>query len=223
MKSSKRKFTPEQIRKAMLLYAVSDSSWLLDGETLADKFEACLKGGATFMQLREKDATTQERVALAKELMPICEKAGVPFVIDDDVQAALESGCDGVHVGQGDTTCADARAILGPDKIVGVSCHTVPTALLAQEQGADYLGVGTLFPTSTKPSADVITFETMKAITDAVDIPVVAIGGITKDNVSQLAGLNLAGIAVVSALFAQPDCEKAAKELVCLTKEMLAH
>lgn len=215
-------WTPELLRGSMLLYAVTDRAWLQAGETLEDKVYDSIRGGATFMQLREKHLSTEEIVELGARLQAICEKEGVPFVINDDVEAALALDCDGVHVGQSDMGCLEARALLGEGKIVGVSCQTVEQALRAQDQGADYLGVGTVFPTGTKPDAEFVPFERLRDICAAVSIPVVAIGGISKDKVGRLAGSGIDGVAVVSALFAAQDSRKAAKELSCLTKEMLA-
>lgn len=199
-------------KKDLLLYAVTDRSWL-NGETLYSQVEKALEGGATFVQLREKHLDRETFLKEAKELKELCAKYHVPFVLDDDVELALEVGADGVHVGQSDMEAGDVRAKLGKDKIVGVSAQTVEQALLAQERGADYLGVGAVFPTSSKDDAVEVDHETVKAICEAVDIPVIAIGGITKDNVQELAGCGLCGIAVISAIFAKPDIKKAAEEL----------
>ena len=151
----------------------------------------------------------------------MCAKYQVPFVLDDDVELALEVGVDGVHVGQSDMEAGDVRAKLGEDKIVGVSAQTVEQALLAQERGADYLGVGAVFPTSSKDDAVEVDHEMVKAICEAVDIPVIAIGGITKDNVQELSGCGLCGIAVISAIFAKPDIKKATEELKAATEKMV--
>lgn len=205
-------WSPAAIRRGMRLYAVTDSAWL-DGRTLADCVRQALAGGATFVQLREKHATTDELVAQAAELLPLCHEAGVPFVIDDDVEAARRSGADGVHVGQSDTACAEARHILGPGAIVGVSAQTVEQALAAQAAGADYLGVGALIPTPTKPDAVDVTREELMRICAAVDIPVVGIGGLNARTIDVLAGTGVAGAAVVSAIFAADDIELATHEL----------
>ena len=196
----------------MLLYAVTDQAWLQD-RTLMECVQQAIEGGATFVQLREKDLPRDEIVRLAREIAPVCRAAGVPFVIDDDVQAALESGADGVHVGQDDMACAQARAALGPDAIVGVSAQTVEQALKAQAEGADYLGVGALIPTPTKPDAVDVTFDELRAICEAVDIPVVGIGGLNARTIPQLAGSGAHGAAVVSAIFAAGDCLQATREL----------
>ena len=202
----------QALQDAMLLYAVTDRAWLR-GRSLADCVRQAIEGGATFVQLREKDAPHDEVLSLARELAGICREAGVPFVIDDDVDIALESGADGVHVGQDDTACADARRRLGPDAIVGVSAQTVEQALRAQVDGADYLGVGALIPTPTKPDAVDVTFDELCAICDAVDIPVVGIGGLNTSTIGQLAGSGAHGAAVVSAIFAADDCLAATREL----------
>ena len=196
----------------LLLYAVTDSAWL-DGRSLAACVAQAIAGGATFVQLREKNATTAERIALAREIKPVCEAAGVPFVIDDDVTCALAAGADGVHVGQSDMACARARDLLGPDAIVGVSAQNVQQALAAQRAGASYLGVGALIPTATKPDAADVTFDELGAICKAADIAVVGIGGLNAQTIPRLAGSGAAGAAVVSAIFAQPDCRAAALEL----------
>lgn len=206
--------------KELLLYAVTDRSWLAD-ETLYAQVEKCLQGGATFVQLREKELDSEHFLKEAESLKGLCRKYQVPFVINDDVDIALAVDADGVHVGQSDMEAADVRKILGPDKIIGVSAQTVEQAVRAQERGADYLGVGAVFPTESKSDADEVSHETLKAICKAVDIPVIAIGGISRKNVMELSGSGICGIAVISAIFAQPDIEKATKELRTLTEEMI--
>ena len=215
-----RTWDADAIRRSMLVYAVTDRAWL-NGRSLAECVRQAIAGGATFVQLREKDAPKEEILALARELVEICREAGVPFVVDDDVDVALEVGADGVHVGQDDMACENARAILGPDAIIGVSAQTVEQALAAQQAGADYLGVGALIPTPTKPDAVDVTFDELRAICDAVDIPVVGIGGLNAKTVSHLAGSGVDGAAVVSAIFAADDCEAAAAELSELLDESL--
>ena len=213
------KWSAEAIRCALKLYAVTDNAWL--GErSLAQCVEAALAGGATFVQLRDKQATGDALRAEAEELLALCRAAGVPFVVNDDVECALAVGADGVHVGQDDMACERARALLGPDAIVGVSTQTVEQARAAEAAGADYLGVGGVTGTATKPEAGVLAAEEFRALVAAVDIPVVAIGGITRENISELDGLGLAGVAVVSALFAQPDVEAAARELLPLCEQL---
>lgn len=208
------------IKNDMLLYAVTDSRWL-NGETLYDQVKKALDGGTTFIQLREKELDYGSFLDEAKKIKELCKEYKVPFVINDNVDIAIESGADGVHVGQSDMEAGDVRAKLGPDKIIGVSCKTVEQALLAQSRGADYLGVGAMFQTGTKSDATGVSFEMLKAITEAVSIPVVAIGGITYDNVSQLSGSGIDGVAVVSAIFAQKDIKKAAKQLKEKLSEIL--
>lgn len=205
-------WTPADIRRGMLLYAVTDSVWL-HGRTLASCVREALAGGATFVQLREKHMTTDELVEEAKTILPICREARVPFLIDDDVEAARLVGADGVHVGQSDTACAEARRILGPDAIVGVSAQTVEQAVAAEQAGADYLGVGALIPTPTKPDAVDVTPEELARICRAVGIPVVGIGGLHLSTVDILDGTGAAGAAVVSAIFAAEDIESDTREL----------
>ena len=206
------KLAKTALRSSMLLYAVTDRAWL-NGRTLAECVEQAVEGGATFVQLREKDALFDEIVALGRELKEICRDHGVPFVIDDNIEAVIAIGADGVHVGQEDAACADARAALGPDAIVGVSAQTVEQALKAQAEGADYLGVGALIPTPTKPDAVDVTFDELARICAAVDIPVVGIGGLNERTISSLEGCGADGAAVVSAIFAADDCKEAARKL----------
>lgn len=199
-------------KEDLLLYAVTDRSWL-NGETLYAQVEKALKGGVTFVQLREKALDEQAFLEEAKEIQKLCAQYHVPFVINDNVEIAAQIGADGVHVGQSDMEAGDVREKLGPDRIIGVSAQTVEQAVRAQERGADYLGVGAVFPTGSKADAVEVSHEMVRAITEAVDIPVIAIGGITKDNVSELSGTGICGIAVISAIFAQEDIEGAAQVL----------
>ena len=208
-------------KKDLLLYAVTDRRWL-NGKRLVDQVEEAIQGGVTFVQIREKDLDPEKFLEEAEELKALCAKYKVPFVINDNVEIAAKSGADGVHVGQSDMEAGDVRAKLGPDKIIGVSAQTVEQALLAEKHGADYLGVGAVFATGSKDDAKEVEHETLKAICEAVKIPVIAIGGITKENVSELAGTRICGIAVISAIFAQEDVKEASKELCERTKEMLA-
>lgn len=208
-------------KKDLLLYAVTDRRWL-NGKRLVDQVEEAIQGGVTFVQIREKDLDPEKFLEEAEELKALCEKYKVPFVINDNVEIAAEIGADGVHVGQSDMEAGDVRAKLGPDKIIGVSAQTVEQALLAEKHGADYLGVGAVFATGSKDDAKEVEHETLKAICKAVKIPVIAIGGITKENVRELAGSGICGIAVISAIFAQEDVKEASKELCERTKEMLA-
>lgn len=199
---------PEQL----LLYAVTDRTWL-DGRTLPECVRQAVQAGATFVQLREKRASFEQKVALAREVAAVCREAGVPFVIDDDAQVALAAGADGVHLGQDDMSCAEARRLLGQDAIIGVSAHNVAEAVAAQAAGADYLGSGALVATSTKGDATPLPPEELAAICAAVDIPVVGIGGLNARNIPQFAGLGAAGAAVVSAIFAAPDIPAATRAL----------
>ena len=208
------KWSAEAIRCALKLYAVTDNAWL--GErSLAQCVEAALAGGATFVQLRDKQAT-------GDALLALCRAAGVPFVVNDDVECALAVGADGVHVGQDDMACERARALLGPDAIVGVSTQTVEQARAAEAAGADYLGVGGVTGTATKPEAGVLAAEEFRAIVAAVDIPVVAIGGVNAATVPCLSELDVDGAAVVSAIFAADDIEAATRELSRIIDETLS-
>lgn len=208
---------PGSLRESMLLYAVTDNAWLA-GRKLEDCVAQALHGGATFVQLRDKNASTEELVAQAKTIIPQCRRAGVPFVVNDDVEAARLSGADGVHVGQSDEACEDARAVLGTDAIVGVSVQTVDQALAAQAAGASYLGVGAVFSTSTKADAAEVSLDELAEICEAVEVPVVAIGGIGSNTLPVLAGTGIDGVAVVSAIFAAEDIEAASRELVELSR-----
>lgn len=207
-------------KDTLLLYAVTDRHWL-DGESLYSQVEKALKGGATFIQLREKELGEEAFLEEAKEIQALCRQYGVPFVINDNVELAKAIDADGVHVGQSDMEAADVRAILGPDKILGVSAQTVEQAQKAEAQGADYLGVGAVFPTGSKDDAVEVEHETVKEICRAVSIPAIAIGGITRENTAELAGNGLAGIAVISAIFGQQDIQQAAFELKKAVKEMV--
>lgn len=197
---------------SLLLYAVTDRSWL-NGKTLYEQVEAVLRGGVSMIQLREKHLAEEELLREALEIQKLCRKYNVPFLINDDVELAKEINADGVHVGQKDMQAAEARRILGPDRIIGVSARTVEQAQEAQDCGADYLGVGAVFHTGTKKDAKDISFDTLKQICASVSVPAVAIGGITADNLYKLAGSGIRGAAVVSALFAADNPEKAAELL----------
>ena len=207
-------------KEDLLLYAVTDRSWLR-GETLYAQVEKALKGGATFIQLREKELNEEAFYQEAVELKKLCQQYKVPFVINDNVEIAKKMDADGVHVGQSDMAACDVRKILGEDKILGVSAQTVEQALLAEQMGADYLGVGAVFPTGTKTDAVEVDAETLKAICAAVKIPVIAIGGIKADNLSELSGSGICGIAVVSAIFAAEDITETTKELKEKTLKMI--
>ena len=208
-------------KKDLLLYAVTDRHWL-NGRTLCEVVKESLDGGATFIQLREKELDSETFLEEAKELKKLCAKYQVPFVINDNVDIALAMDADGVHVGQSDMEAGNVRAKLGPDKIIGVSAQTVEQALLVEKRGADYLGVGAVFPTGSKDDADDVSHETLKAICEAVSIPVIAIGGITIDNTKELAGAGIVGIAVISAIYGQENIPAATRELKKVTSEMVA-
>ena len=200
----------------LLLYAVTDRSWL-NGHTLAWQVEEALKGGVTILQLREKELSKEdfhkEYNKEALEIQKICMRYQVPFLINDDVELACQIHADGVHVGQSDMEAAQVREKIGSEKILGVSVQTVEQAILAEQQGADYLGVGAIFPTHSKADAEFVDKETLQKICQAVSIPVVAIGGITEENLTQLAGTGICGIAVIQAIFAQKEIQKAALQL----------
>ena len=213
-------FTRAELRKAMLLYAVTDRSWL-HGRSLAEAVEKALRGGATFLQLREKDLGREAFLREARELKTVAARYGVPFVVNDAVDIALEAGADGVHVGQEDIAGRDIRAMIGPGKILGISAHTVAEAVAAEQAGADYLGVGAAFPTATKEVHARLTPADYRAICAAVDIPVVAIGGIHAGNIRALRGSGVDGVAVVSAIFAQADVTAAAAALLPLARELV--
>lgn len=207
-------------KKELMLYAVTDRHWLGE-ETLYDQVKKALDGGATFVQLREKKLDREDFLAEALEIQKLCREYGVPFVINDEVSIAKNIDADGVHVGQSDMEAMDVRKVLGPDKILGVSAQTVEQAIIAEKHGADYLGVGAVFATGSKDDADDVSHETLKAICEAVSIPVIAIGGITKDNVSELAGSGICGVAVISAIFGQNDIKKATEDLKASVEKML--
>lgn len=208
-----RTWSREEIRDALRLYAVTDRSWLYGRSFKEVLQEALSAGGITCVQLREKHAAPEEKDALAREAQTLCAQADIPFLIDDDVELALRIGADGVHIGQEDIPCAEARRALGDQAIIGVTAKTLEQARKAEAEGADYLGVGAVFPTSTKQDTWTIDHEVLRQICAAVSIPVVAIGGITADNACELAGTGIAGIAVVSAIFAQADLAGAVERL----------
>ena len=200
--------TAEQLR----LYAVTDRAWV-GRQTLPQQVEAALKGGATCVQLREKQLDEGDFYNEALAIQKICRYYGVPFLLNDNVPLALRCGADGVHVGQDDMSAREARRILGPEKIIGVSAHDPDEAKKAFADGADYLGCGAMFATSTKTNVQVRSRETLAAVCAAVPIPVVAIGGINRQNLLTLAGCGEAGVALVSAIFAAEDIEKECREL----------
>lgn len=216
------KFTRDEIRQSMLLYAITDRMWLREGETLAAVTERVLQSGATFLQIREKELAHDAFLAEAVELKTLCERYHVPFVVNDDIDIALACGADGVHVGQSDIAGKDLRALIGPDMLLGISANTVETAVAAQKAGADYIGVGAVFGTTTKKDAETLSVPALRAICDAVDIPVVAIGGISRDNIAQLAGSGIDGVSVISAIYGQPDPAAATADLLQRARKMVA-
>lgn len=207
-------------KSAMLLYAVTDRSWV-GKQTLYQQVESALKGGVTCVQLREKDLDAAHFLEEAKSIGALCREYHVPFIINDNVEIAIRCGADGIHVGQSDQKASEVRKLIGEDMILGVSAKTVEQALKAQAAGADYLGVGAVFTTTTKLDASEVTHQTLKDICSMVSIPVVAIGGISKQNMLQLSGCGADGVALVSAIFAAEDIESECKELRALSQKMV--
>lgn len=199
-------------KKILRLYAVTDRSWL-NGRALEDDIEKAIKGGVTLVQLREKNIATDDIIKSAIRIKSVCKKHGIPLIINDNVDAVIGSNADGVHLGQSDMSISAARKILGKNKIIGATAKTVEQAQKAELEGADYLGSGAIFGTTTKDDAKKMDIETLKSITQSVKIPVVAIGGITGENILELRGTGISGAAVVSGIFAQNDIEKAAEDL----------
>ena len=204
----------------MLLYAVTDRAWV-GKQSLYEQVECALKGGATCVQLREKELDDEAFLNEAMEISALCRKYGVPFFINDNVEIAIKCRADGIHVGQEDMEASKVRERVGNDMMIGVSVHSVEEALEAVKNGADCLGVGAMFSTSTKTDVNVMPKETLRDICAAVDIPVVAIGGINKSNISQLAGTGVYGVALVSAIFAADDIESECRLLRKLSEEMV--
>mgnify|MGYP004677561291 FL=1 len=206
-------------REMMRLYAVTDRSWL-NGQTLYEQVEQALKGGVTLVQLREKGLGAEQFLQEARQIQQLCRRFGVPLIINDSIEVALAVDADGVHLGQDDANAAQARQLLGKEKIIGVSAHNVQEALQAVQDGADYLGSGAVFGSGTKTNVSTLPMQTLREICNAVPIPVVAIGGITEQNLQQLSGSGIAGAAVVSAIFAQENIEEAAIRLRGLLSQM---
>lgn len=210
----------DKIKKAMQLYLVTDRHWL-KAHSLYEDVEAAINGGVTCVQLREKHLNHQLFVQEAKELKELCNQNQIPLIINDNVEVMLEVDADGIHVGQSDMQAQDVRKLIGSDKVLGVSVQTVEQAITAQKAGADYLGVGAVFPTGTKDDAIEVDLATLQDICQHVDIPIVAIGGINQENLLQLKGSGIDGIAVVSAIMAAEDIIEATKQLKEKTKELL--
>ena len=214
-------FSREEIRSGMLLYAITDQTWLKEGETLPQVVETVLKNGATFLQIREKHLAPDAIESEGEEIREICKRYRVPCIVNDSVEIALACNADGVHVGQDDLLDRDVRALMGPDKILGITAHTVAEAKAAEAAGADYIGVGAVFPTATKKNTTPLSMEHLREIVSAVHIPVVAIGGIGSENVLQLAGSGVDGVAVVSALFGAADPGAATREMLEKAKKVV--
>lgn len=207
-------------KQHMLLYAVTDRTWV-GNQTLYQQVEAALKGGVTCVQLREKKPEATVFLQEAEEICALCRQYNVPFIVNDHVDIALACGADGIHVGQSDMAAGDVRRRIGKEMLLGVSVHTVEEARLAVQEGADYLGLGAVFPTSTKSDVDQMSSEILQAICNAVDLPVVAIGGITPDNLLKLSGSGVDGVALVSAIFAAKDIEETCRKLRALSEKMV--
>ena len=207
-------------KKYMLLYAVTDRAWT-GKQTLYEQVEAAIKGGATCVQLREKALDEESFLAEAVEISALCKRYGVPLFINDNVDIAVKCGAEGVHVGQEDMAAARVREKVGEGMMIGVSAHSVEEAVEAERNGADCLGVGAMFSTSTKTDVDLLSKATLRDICGAVSIPVVAIGGISKDNISELAGTGVDGVALVSAIFSAEDIESECRLLRKLSEEMV--
>lgn len=207
-------------KNSLFLYAVTDRSWLHE-KSLLDEVELALKGGVTFLQLREKNLAYEDFLKEAQELKILTKKYKVPLIINDNIEIAIASNADGIHLGQSDLKISAAKKRLGNNKIIGASVQNLEQALLAQKHGADYLGVGAIFPTSTKSDADLVGINTLKEICHKVKIPVVAIGGINKNNLIKLKDCGIKGVALVSAIFAEKDPKKASIGLKGLLKEVI--
>lgn len=207
-------------KEMMRLYAVSDRAWC-GKQTLYEQVEEALKGGVTMVQIREKEMDEASFLEEAIEIKALCKKYKVPLIINDNVDVAIKCKADGIHVGQKDMEASNVRALVGKDMMIGVSAQTLEQALKAQEAGADYLGVGAVFSTTTKLDANAVSHTTLKAICESVNIPVVAIGGINKENMMQLSGSKVDGVALVSAIFASKNIEEECKVLKALSEKMV--
>lgn len=199
-------------KEDLLLYAVTDRRWA-NKQSLKEQIELSLKGGVTFLQLREKNLSEEEFLKEAREIKALAKEYKVPFITNDNVDVAMKVDADGVHVGQDDKDAKEVRKIIGKDKILGVSAQTIKQAIKAEKDGADYIGVGAVFPTGTKKDAENLSIEILKKICQSVTIPVVAIGGITKENILKLRGSKIAGVALVSAIFASKDIKQDCQKL----------
>lgn len=195
------------------LYLVTDRQWL-NGRKLTDDLEKAILGGVTIIQLREKNLSDEEFIKVANEVKKLCQKYDIPLIINDNLNVALAIDSDGIHIGQDDIPASIVRKKIGPDKILGVSAHNLKEALQARHDGADYIGVGAIFPTETKNDATIVTLDKLQKICDRIDIPVVAIGGINIDNISKLKNINIAGVAVVSEIMKANDIMATSNQLV---------
>lgn len=206
-------------KKDMTLYAVTDSAWT-NNTSLENQVEEAILGGVTFVQLREKNLDNTKFIELSKKVKNITDKYKIPFVINDNIDICILVEADGVHIGQSDESLIATREKLGDEKIIGVSVMTVEQAILAQKNGADYIGVGAMFATKTKSDAENVSIQTLKEICDAVSIPVVAIGGINESNLEILGGTGISGVAIVSAIFASKNIKKSTEELLLLANNL---
>ena len=207
-------------KKYMQLYVVTDRAWT-GNKTLYEQIKEALENGVTCVQLREKNLDEASFIEEAKKISVLCRQYNTPFIVNDNVNVAIASNADGIHIGQEDMGLKDVRKIVGENMIIGISAHTVEEAKFAQENGADYIGIGAVFETSTKNDVDVIPYEKVKSICDAVDLPKVAIGGINAENILKLKGSGIDGVAVVSAIFGAKDIGKATKELYTLSNNLI--
>ena len=207
-------------KKYMQLYAVTDRAWT-GNKTLYEQIKEALENGGTCVQLREKNLDEASFIEEAKKISVLCRQYNTPFIVNDNVNVAIASNADGIHIGQEDMGLKDVRKIVGENMIIGISAHTVEEAKFAQENGADYIGIGAVFETSTKNDVEVIPYEKVKSICDAVDMPKVAIGGINAENILKLRGSGIDGVAVVSAIFGAKDIGKATKELYTLSNNLI--
>lgn len=207
-------------KETMLLYAVTDRAWV-GKQTLLEQVEDALRGGVTCVQLREKELDEESFLEEAIRMRELCKKYGVPFIVNDNVEIALRCKADGIHVGQKDMDAGNVRALVGEDMLLGVSAQTVEQAIAAEQAGADYLGVGAMFSTATKADACEVSRAVAKEICEKVQIPVVAIGGINQENLLELSGTGVDGVALVSAIFGAEEIEPTCKKLKALSTEMI--
>lgn len=207
-------------KDTMLLYAVTNSK-LPSKLPLMEQVEAALKGGITCLQLREKDLDDEAFLARAIEMQKLCKRYNVPLIINDNVKVAIQSGASGIHVGQSDMPLSEVRKLVGENMIIGVSAHNVEEAKVAEAGGADYLGVGAIYATTTKPDATYVPVSELKRICKAVRIPVVAIGGMERQTIGKLSGTGVDGVAMVSAIFSADNIEQECRRLLRLSKDMV--